>query len=207
MQGGAEEVLIVLQAVHQEVPGGELASPAYSILPAPTEAASQTPQGAPQPGAKATDADRLRAIYKDVGVEQKHTYGEGVPGSRPPDFTKIPSVHGVPPPNSGGGQPSTAQAQLGIQGQAARAQPAQTQPLQTKTVPPKPSGAATVTKPFPRPPAPEESSEEPADGSGEAVPAPQPSAVQPAPRRNAPPVMVGPNLPKTNLPASPSTNQ
>ncbi len=98
MQGGVEEVLIVLQGVHQEVPGAEIASPAYTILPAPTEAATQTPEGAPQPGALATDADRLRAIYKDVGIEQKHTYGEGVPGSKPPDFTKIPSIHGVLPP-------------------------------------------------------------------------------------------------------------
>ena len=98
MQGGVEEVLIVLQGVHQEVPGAEIASPAYTILPAPAEAATQTPEGAPQPGALATDADRLRAIYKDVGMEQKHTYGEGAPGSKPPDFTKIPSVHGVHPP-------------------------------------------------------------------------------------------------------------
>src|SRR5580698_11627959 len=50
MQGGVEEVLIVLQGVHQEVPGREVASPAYTILPAPTEAAAapQTPQGTPQ---------------------------------------------------------------------------------------------------------------------------------------------------------------
>jgi rod shape-determining protein MreC len=98
MAGGVEEVLIVLQGVHQEVPGGEVGSPAYSILPAPTETAAQTPEGAPQPDALATDADRLRAIYKDVGVQQKHTYGEGPPGSKPPDFTKIPSIHGVPQP-------------------------------------------------------------------------------------------------------------
>src|ERR1700722_15148896 len=95
MQGGVEEVLIVLQGVHQEVPGEEIASPAYAILPSPKEI-TQTPEGAPRPGALATDADRLRSIYKEAGVEQKHTYGEGVPGSKPPDFTKIPSLHGVP---------------------------------------------------------------------------------------------------------------
>ncbi len=103
MQGGAEEVLIVLQAVHQEVPAGELAAPGYRILPLPPDAVAETPQGAPQPGASATDADRLRAIYKQAGEEQKHVFGEGVPGSKPPDFSKIPSVHGpapatVPPP-------------------------------------------------------------------------------------------------------------
>jgi rod shape-determining protein MreC len=97
MQGGAEEVLIVLQGVHQEVPAGELAAPGYRILPLPAEAASETPQGAPQPGASATDADRLRAIYKQAGVDQKHVFGEGIPGSKPPDFTKLPSIHGAPP--------------------------------------------------------------------------------------------------------------
>src|SRR5579862_3294072 len=104
MQGGVEEVLIVLQGVHQTIPGVELPSPAFSMLPAPTEAA-QTPEGSPPNGALTTDADRLRAIYKDVGVEQKHTYGEGPPGSKPPDFSKLPSIHGAPAP-----PPATAPA-------------------------------------------------------------------------------------------------
>src|SRR5208337_4964084 len=89
MQGGAEEVLIVLQGVHQEVPAGELATPGYRIMPLPADAMSEIPQGAPEPGAMGTDADRLRAIYKQAGADQKHVYGEGVPGSKPPDFTKI----------------------------------------------------------------------------------------------------------------------
>src|SRR5579872_5990014 len=97
MQGGVEEVLIVLQGVHQEVPEKEVASPAYTILAPPTEPA-QTPEGSPPAGTLTTDADRLRTIYKDVGAEQKHTYGEGPPGSKPPDFTKLPSIHGGPPP-------------------------------------------------------------------------------------------------------------
>lgn len=109
MQSGVEAVLIVLQGVHQEIPGAELASPAYSILASPKEAAVQTPEGAPQPGALATDADRLRSIYKEAGAEQKHTFGEGPPGSKPPDFTRIPSLHGVPPPNAAT-PPAKAQA-------------------------------------------------------------------------------------------------
>jgi rod shape-determining protein MreC len=135
MQGGVEEVLIVLQGVHQEVPGGEIASPAYTILPAPTEAAAQTPEAAPQPGALSTDADRLRAIYKEVGVAQKHTYGEGPPGSKAPDFTKIPSLHGVPAP--GAPPPGGASAAL---------------PAPPKTAAPKPP-APLAAKPKPQPPA------------------------------------------------------
>lgn len=98
MAGGVEEVLIVLQGVHQEIPGAEAPSPGYAILPLPTGTAVQTPEGAPQPDALSTDADRLRAIYQEVGSEQKHTYGEGVPGSKPPDFTKLPPLHGGPLP-------------------------------------------------------------------------------------------------------------
>ena len=113
MQGGAEEVLIVLQGVHQEVPAGELAAPGYRILPLPAEAAAETPQGAPQPGSLATDADRLRAIYKQAGVDQKHVFGEGVPGSKPPDFSKIPSVHGVPPAATAPAPPPVAKAAPG----------------------------------------------------------------------------------------------
>src|SRR6202451_606944 len=129
MQGGAEEVLIVLQGVHQEVPAGELAAPGYRILPLPADAASEVPQGAPQPGALSTAADRLRAIYKQAGTDQKHVFGEGTPGSKPPAFTKIPSIHGAPAPASAV-QPST------VPGVAVA-------PPVAKPVPPVPPPAAT----------------------------------------------------------------
>ena len=38
-----------------------------------------------------TEADKLRSIYKSVGDAQKHNFGEGPPGSKPPDFTNLPS--------------------------------------------------------------------------------------------------------------------
>jgi rod shape-determining protein MreC len=158
MQGGVEEVLIVLQGVHQEVPGAEVASPAYSLMPAPTDLI-QTPEGGPPPGSLSTDADRLRAIYKNVGIEQKHTYGVGPPGTKPPDFTKIPSVHGVP-------QPNAAAQPLASPPAAAQAQPAQPptgrpKPVPSKSVQPSKSDQPSVqapNKPAPatveRPPAP-----------------------------------------------------
>jgi rod shape-determining protein MreC len=206
MQGGTEEVLIVLQAVHQEVPDGEVASPGYNILPAPTETTAQTPQGAPQPGALATDADRLRAIYKDVGVAQKHTYGEGPPGTKPPDFTKIPSVHGVPPPNVAGqtpGQPNAAGTQL------APAQAAQAQPAQTKTTPPKPP-VPVVAKPKPQPPASaDDTDDEPVSvTTREAQPADQPAdqPVAPAARKPAPSSVTRPRLPGATSNPTPAPN-
>ena len=202
MQGGVEEVLIVLQGVHQEVPGREVASPGYAILPAPTEAATAiaaqtppgTPQAVPQPvpqsGALITDADRLRAIYKQAGIDQKHTYGEGPPGTKPPDFTKIPSVHGVPPPNANG-QSAAAQTQSPAQPPAARPQQA----------PPKPPAPAPAKpKPVPSTPA-DETDSEPASGSAGA----QPSS--PAPPKPAAPVVVRPRVPANAPATAPPENQ
>jgi rod shape-determining protein MreC len=168
MQGGVEEVLIVLQGVHQEVPGAEVASPAYSLMPAPTEII-QTPESGPPPGSLSTDADRLRAIYKDAGIEQKHTYGEGPPGTKPPDFTKIPSVHGAPPPNAAG-QPLTGP-------HAALAQPVQ--PL-TGRPKPAPSKSVQLPKSVQPPKSDQPSAQAPSQPAPAAVePPPAPAATQP----------------------------
>jgi rod shape-determining protein MreC len=180
MQNGVEEVLIVLQGVHQEVPGGEVASPSYNILAPPTEAASQTPEGAPQPGALATDADRLRSIYKDVGVAQKHTYGEGAPGTKPPDFTKIPSVHGVLPP---GALPPNAAGQQPSPGQPAAAKPAPVPGLSKPAAP-------VVAKP--KPPLPDADKGVDDEPPLAATPKPQPAA-QPPVRKPVPPVAPAPD--------------
>jgi rod shape-determining protein MreC len=88
LQGGVEEVLIVLEGVHQEIPDNGTAAPGYKILAPPQEAATQLPPSA-GPGALSTDADRLRQVYKEAGEAQHHVFGEGLPGSKPPDFTGI----------------------------------------------------------------------------------------------------------------------
>jgi rod shape-determining protein MreC len=189
-QGGVEEVLIVLQGVHQEVPGGEVASPGYTILPAPTGAAAQTPEGAPQAGALATDADRLRAIYRDAGVQQKHTYGEGAPGTKPPDFTKLPSIHGGSGPGGGtapGGGATQATSAPNAPGQP----PAVKVPGQTPPQGQVPQGQGQVKAVAPKapPPAISKPKAPPADG-GDDQPDP-PSA----PAKPAAPV---PSHPETN---------
>src|SRR5207302_2907031 len=74
-----------------------------------------------------TEADRLRERYKQIGDAQGHKFGEGLPGSKPPDFNlKLPSAGappaaskpaasgapGVPPAAAGApAQPGTAPAQ------------------------------------------------------------------------------------------------
>jgi rod shape-determining protein MreC len=85
VQNGLEEVLIVLEGVHQMVPDVPNASPTVHLqsLPPPDPSVTQIPSTAAAPG---TDADRLRERYKALGEAQNHKFGEGLPGSKPPDF-------------------------------------------------------------------------------------------------------------------------
>jgi rod shape-determining protein MreC len=112
---GVEEVLIVLEGVHQEIPELKTsAAPVYLAPPPPaTPADAQTP---PAPGSNpapqtATEADRLREHYKEVGDAQNHKFGDNPPGSKPPDFN-LP----VTPP-----QKAVALAKPGANGETGRA--------------------------------------------------------------------------------------
>ena len=75
LQSGPEEVLIVLQGVHQLIPEEETAAaPVYLGTPAPDAATNASPK----PGAMLlTDADRLRQKYRDIAAAQNHTFGAG----------------------------------------------------------------------------------------------------------------------------------
>jgi rod shape-determining protein MreC len=101
VQRGLEDVLIVVQGTHQEVPEAQATSQPVYIAPPPPDAASKpaTSPTAGTPQAIGTEADKLRNIYKAVGEQQNHNFGEGAPGSKPPDFTKLPNqvpAAGVP---------------------------------------------------------------------------------------------------------------
>jgi rod shape-determining protein MreC len=98
LQHGLEDVLIILEAVHQALPTTPPVNQPVYIAPAPPQQQNQPSQAAegdaaaagkqPPPG---TEADKLRAIYQSVGEAQNHTYGSGPPGTKPPDFTHLPS--------------------------------------------------------------------------------------------------------------------
>jgi len=155
MQGGVEEVLIVINGVHQEIPDGENASPGYKILTPPPTNTAEAPQETGQPAALTTDADRLREIYKQAGAAQNHTYGEGVPGSKPPDFTKIPGLRATDPPSA----------------QAHAAPPGPTQPGPAKPPATSAPGAAVTTQTQP-------AAKTPADAAA-APPTPKPRPTAP----------------------------
>jgi rod shape-determining protein MreC len=94
LAGGLEEVLVVLEGVHAQIPdqGSPAAAPIYLAPPPPPEA---SPAAAPStPG---TDADRLRERYKSLGESTGHKYGER---GAPPDFTRL-DPPAVQPPAQG----------------------------------------------------------------------------------------------------------
>ena len=132
LQRGLEDVLILLDPVHQDIPATPVAGqPVYIAPPPPSAAAGNTGTEAaatPQTAPAGTEADKLRSVYKAAGDAQGHTFGEGLPGSKPPDFTKLPG-QGTPAPGAGGQGPGAGgQGPVQTQGPGARGQgPVQTQ--------------------------------------------------------------------------------
>ncbi len=103
LQRGLEDVLILVQAVHQDIPDQPpstqpvyLAPPLPGSQPAVDPGQTAVPPGQPAPAAPGTEADKLRNLYKAAGDAQKHEFGTGLPGSKPPDFTKLGQEQ--PPP-------------------------------------------------------------------------------------------------------------
>ena len=103
-RGLPEDVLILISTVHEEIPESPSAHQPVFISPAPPVKAPPT-DGAPTtppPASGGTEADRLRSLYKSTGDAQGHTFGEGGPGTRPPDFTKLGTPVGGQGPGAGG---------------------------------------------------------------------------------------------------------
>jgi hypothetical protein len=105
MAGGSpDDVLIVLEGIHQDIPDTPPPTQQVYLAPAPpplAEPVSQTaaapadgsaPAAAPR-GGSGTEADRARALYQKTADSEDIVLGGGPTGQnikRPPDFTKIP---------------------------------------------------------------------------------------------------------------------
>jgi hypothetical protein len=100
-------VLIVVEGAHQAIPATPPVSQPVYIAPAPPGSPGAAAGQAVEvtPGTTGTEADRLRAIYKAAAEAQKHTFGEGGPGIKLPDFTRLPALGAAP--NAGGATPVT----------------------------------------------------------------------------------------------------
>jgi rod shape-determining protein MreC len=103
MQRGLEDVLIIVEGVHMEIPDTPPANqPVYLAPPPPAPASPPVAAPLPPVAGTATEADKLRVQYKAVGEAQKKVFGVGLPGSTPPDFTRLgqapnPAGAAVPP--------------------------------------------------------------------------------------------------------------
>jgi rod shape-determining protein MreC len=92
---GLQDVLIILSGVHQEIPdtpppGNQ---PVYIAPPPPGAGATPDTGATGATGNSGTAADKLRARYKAIGDAQNHVFGEGLPGSKPPNFNlALPST-------------------------------------------------------------------------------------------------------------------
>jgi len=111
MARGLEDVLILVEGVHQPIPDSPPANqPVFIGSPPPADdgKAPDNPRNGP-PGAPAgTEADKLRTQYQDIGAAQGHKFGEGVPGSKPPDFNLKPGPAGAPAGSGAAPPPSKA---------------------------------------------------------------------------------------------------
>lgn len=139
MHRGLEDVLILLEGVHQTVPTEQTAG--QPIYVAPAAPGADVAASALPPATAGTEADKLRAQYKAIGDAQGHKFGEGLPGTKPPDF----NLKLTPGPGAGGQKPGSAAAAQGL-GSAPAAPKPQTAPSANPTAP-TPANGATGVKP------------------------------------------------------------
>jgi rod shape-determining protein MreC len=123
-QRGLDDVLILIEGVHQRIPDAPTGMQPIYIAPAPPGNESKPADAAPQAG-PGTEADRLRTQYQTLGEEQKHTYGENPPGTKAPDFTRLPTPGApagqqvpAPAPANRATPPTSAPPNAGTAGQA-----------------------------------------------------------------------------------------
>jgi rod shape-determining protein MreC len=102
MARSPDDVLIVVEGVHQEIPDTPPANQQVYLAPAPPPlaepagiAAAATPAdgSAPAHQVPGTEADRARAMYQKAADSEDIVLGGGATGQnikRPPDFTKLP---------------------------------------------------------------------------------------------------------------------
>lgn len=128
LQRGLEDVLIIVEGVHEAIPEKPTGMQPVYVASAPPGGDAKPVEAAPN-AAAATEADRLRGQYQTLGRDQNHTFGSNPPGTKPVDFTKLPGT--VAPATTKPPAPNT------VPGSAPGTAPAAPSPGATK--PPAPS--------------------------------------------------------------------
>jgi rod shape-determining protein MreC len=171
-QNGLEEVLVVVQGEHQAIPSpAETAASDDIYLMDPPAAAKPA---SPAQSVLSTDADRMREKYKEVGDAQGHSFGEGGPGSKPPNFnlTVQQPKPAAPVPKV----PATAQGQVTSQTNptAGQTNPTAAAPVSPRPAAPAPDGQPAAVKPKPAGTPPSTLPVTQAGAPAQAKPAPRP---------------------------------
>ncbi len=145
-QAAPEEVLVIVDPVHQPIPDAPAADAPEFLAPDVT--ASDAPV---QSGTGLTAADKLRDQYMKIGDAQKHVFGEGGPGTPPPNFNlKVPGVNApAAPAGATGAVATTPDKKLATPPAAVSAAPAPQKPVPAAprpaapTLPAKPADSTT----------------------------------------------------------------
>ena len=105
IESAPEEVLVIVDPVHQAIPEAPPADTPVYLAPA---VSGQNPDAVPAPE-HATPADKLMEQYKKIGDAQKHTFGAGGPGTPAPNFNlKVPGVNAPAETGSGNSEAGPA---------------------------------------------------------------------------------------------------
>jgi rod shape-determining protein MreC len=102
LRRGLQDVLILIEGVHQAIPDAAPGMQPMYLAPAPPSDGKPA-EVAPTVGAAGTEADRLRGQYKALGEAQNHTYGANPMGAKPADFTKLGAAPPAAAPAAAGG--------------------------------------------------------------------------------------------------------
>ena len=147
-RGAPEDVLIVVEGVHQEIPDSPppnqqvylspapppLSEPAAGAAPTTAADGTQAPPVPTPPNHPGTEADKARALYQKTADSEDIVLGGGATGQnikRPPDFTKIPVDPRTVPQGRGATPPPVVQPVTPLQKKGTEA------PMPTKgTAPP-----------------------------------------------------------------------
>lgn len=77
LQNGLEDVLIVVDGVHAEIPDSIPQNEPVHLLTSPPPDPADTVDSSPaRSGPLSTDADRLMERYREIGAAQRHLYGD-----------------------------------------------------------------------------------------------------------------------------------
>jgi rod shape-determining protein MreC len=139
LQGGFDEVLVVLEGIHQPIPEASEASATLHMLPPPPDSSGANSTAS----VLATDADRMLEKYRKIGEAQGHEFGKY--GSPPPNFN-VDMEKAKRPVAPGGGAASTTPPNSAPPATTATPPPAPVKPAPEPATP-RPAEARPVTQP------------------------------------------------------------